>query len=98
MVKVAAYPFQRYGLLEGKVLTLAPDAQTPTQNPMVLTPASYKAVVKLGSQHLEAPAHPKHDLEAGMQIVAEIHQGSRTVMEYLLSPIQRVSAEAGRER
>jgi HlyD family secretion protein len=27
-----------------------------------------------------------------------VHQGRRTVMEYLLSPVQRVAMEAGRER
>jgi HlyD family secretion protein len=37
-------------------------------------------------------------VEAGMQVAAEIHQGRRTIMEYLLSPVQKVSAEAGRER
>jgi hemolysin D len=26
-------------------------------------------------------------LAPGMQVVAEIHQGQRTVMEYLLSPV-----------
>jgi hypothetical protein len=33
-----------------------------------------------------------------MALMAEIHQRSRTVMEYLLSPVQKVTAEAGRER
>jgi HlyD family secretion protein len=33
-----------------------------------------------------------------MQVVAEIHQGRRTIMEYLLSPVQKVANEAGRER
>jgi HlyD family secretion protein len=33
-----------------------------------------------------------------MQVVAEIHQGKRTVLEYLLSPAQRAFQEAGRER
>ncbi len=33
-----------------------------------------------------------------MQVVAEIHQGRRTVMEYLLSPVQKAFHEAGRER
>ena len=37
-------------------------------------------------------------LESGMQVVAEIHQGRRTIMEYLLSPVQKVANEAGRER
>jgi HlyD family secretion protein len=33
-----------------------------------------------------------------MQVIAEIHQGQRTVMEYLLSPVQKAFQEAGRER
>jgi hemolysin D len=33
-----------------------------------------------------------------MQVVAEIHQGRRSLMEYLLSPLQQVAAQAGRER
>ena len=33
-----------------------------------------------------------------MQVNAEINLGSRSVLEYLLSPIQKVSHEAGRER
>ncbi|HQS39344.1 hypothetical protein [Polaromonas sp.] len=44
------------------------------------------------------PASQRKGLEAGMQVAAEIHQGRRTIMEYLLSPVQKVSAEAGRER
>ena len=35
---------------------------------------------------------------AGMQVQAEIRQGERTVMEYLLSPVRRVVSEAGGER
>ncbi len=34
----------------------------------------------------------------GMLLTAEIHQGQRTVMEYLLSPVRKVGQEAGRER
>ena len=35
---------------------------------------------------------------AGMQATAEILLGSRSVLEYLLSPVQRAWHEAGRER
>jgi hemolysin D len=34
----------------------------------------------------------------GMQVVAEINQGSRTVMKYLLSPVSKTLYESGRER
>jgi HlyD family secretion protein len=37
-------------------------------------------------------------LVPGMQVNAEIHLGTRTVLEYLLSPVQKVAHEAGRER
>lgn len=31
----------------------------------------------------------------GMQVVAEVNQGKRTVLEYLLSPVRRAVNEAG---
>jgi hemolysin D len=37
-------------------------------------------------------------ISPGMVVQAEIHQGSRTVLEYLLSPVQMVANEAARER
>ena len=36
-------------------------------------------------------------VSAGMLVSAEVDLGSRTVMEYLLSPVQKVTHEAGRE-
>ena len=100
-VKVAAYPFQKYGLIEGRIQTLAPDAQSNTNNPGQPAPQGYKALIKLDTQFLESlngDTTQRKGLEAGMQVAAEIHQGRRTIMEYLLSPVQKVSAEAGRER
>jgi HlyD family secretion protein len=37
-------------------------------------------------------------LALGVQVIAEIHLGERTVLEYLLSPVQKAFQEAGRER
>ncbi len=99
-IKVAAYPFQKYGLIEGRIQTLAPDAQAPNnQNPNA--PQGYKAIVALDTQFIESlngNAAQRKGLESGMQVVAEIHQGRRTIMEYLLSPVQKVANEARRER
>ena len=100
-VKVAAYPFQKYGLLEGRIQTLAPDAQVPSNTPGQTAPQGYKALVALDTQFLASVTNDtkqRKSLESGMQVTAEIHQGRRTIMEYLLSPVQKVSAEAGRER
>ena len=39
-----------------------------------------------------------YKLVPGMQVTAEVNQGKRTVLEYLLSPLQKTVRESGRER
>ena len=53
--------------------------------------------VDLREQYL-ATEGTRYKLAPGMQVIAEIHLGERTVLEYLLSPVQRAFHEAGRER
>jgi len=103
-VKLAAYPFQKYGLIEGRVTQISADAQEVDTTAKAFgsvqaaPPLSYKAVIELDAQSLVLPNGERLQLTPGMAITAEIHQGRRTVMEYLLSPVRRVTAEAGRER
>jgi hemolysin D len=98
-IKIAAYPFQKYGLIDGKVSLLSADSADPKQQQQTQQPTlSYRALVSLNDQHLKNPNGEKLLLTPGMLVVAEIHQGRRTVMEYLLSPVMKVGAEAARER
>lgn len=106
-IKLATYPFQRYGMLTGKVIHISADATEPTKpnngsasdgSNQTSNSASYKARIQLDSQTLKDPQGNKLTLTPGMQIVAEINQGKRTVLEYLLSPVQKAVSEAGRER
>jgi HlyD family secretion protein len=103
-VKLAAYPFQKYGLLEGKVIRLSADAVEPTEAAKATGSAyaapqlAFKAVIELDEQSLKPPNGESLKLTPGMAATIEIHQGRRTVMEYLLSPVQRVGSKAGRER
>jgi len=39
-----------------------------------------------------------HNLTPGMQVAAEIKLGTRSVLEYLFSPVSKAFQEAGRER
>jgi HlyD family secretion protein len=104
-VKLAAYPFQKYGLVEGTVTHVGPDASDAIAAPRARSAAQssaadgagYRALVALDTQVL-AEAREKLRLAAGMQVVAEINQGERTVLEYVLSPVQKTTIEAGRER
>jgi HlyD family secretion protein len=40
----------------------------------------------------------RYPLSPGMQVTAEINLGTRTVLEYVRSPVRRTHHEAGRER
>ncbi|MGH8807703.1 MAG: HlyD family type I secretion periplasmic adaptor subunit [Noviherbaspirillum sp.] len=110
-IKLAAYPFQKYGMLTGKVIHVSADAAEPTSinapsnrtnnaNSEIPAPGilTYKARVQLDEQTLRGPQGNRLQLTPGMQVVAEINQGKRTVLEYLLSPVQKAVKEAGRER
>jgi hemolysin D len=98
-VKVAAYPFQKYGLMHGEVALVSADATDPKQAPQGQPPLTYRALVKLDTLQLTSAATgEKLALNPGMLITAEIHQGQRTVLEYLLSPVRKVTQEAARER
>lgn len=115
-IKLMAYPFQKYGMLEAVVQHIGPDAQdanaqsnAPMSNPQSggtgkgvamgapASMASYKALVMPSNQSLIAQGR-SFKLLPGMQVVVEIHLGRRTVLEYLLSPVQQTLQTSGRER
>ena len=100
-IKMATYPFQKYGLLEGRVAQISADAFDGSESQRAgnsASPLTYRALLELAAQQLLAPNGQVLDLAAGMAATIEIHQGRRTVMEFLMSPLQRVTAEAARER
>jgi HlyD family secretion protein len=102
-LKLVAFTFQKYGMLEGQVLRVSADAAEQAPAPGArgeaqrALPAAYKMVVELDAQHLDAGGH-RYALAPGMHVTAEVKLGSRTVLEYLLSPVQQAFHEAGRER
>ncbi|MEJ0038726.1 MAG: HlyD family type I secretion periplasmic adaptor subunit [Gammaproteobacteria bacterium] len=102
-LKLAAYTFTKYGLVEGTVETISADAYSNAQTSRgtndhgTTSDAPFKARVRLQTQSLTANGETL-SLVAGMQVQAEIRQGTRSVLEYLVSPVQRVSAQAGLER
>ncbi len=105
-VKLAAFPFQKYGMVEGTVEHVSADAaDANTQGPQngggekgaKAAPLTYRALVALKAMQLEQDSE-RLSLSAGMQASAEILLGTRSVLEYLLSPVQKAWREAGRER
>lgn len=92
-VKLAAFSFQKYGMLEGSVAQIGADAAEQDDARRL----AYRTLVNLKTQTLDAGG-VTYRLSPGMQVSAEIHLGTRTVLEYLLSPVQKAFQEAGRER
>jgi hemolysin D len=106
-LKLAPYTFQKYGMAHGVVETVSADAADqnsqgsnaapPTDSTGKPQPLRYKALINLKAMHLTVN-NERFPLSAGMQANAEILLGTRSVLEYLLSPIQKAWHEAGRER
>jgi len=106
-LKLAAFQFQKYGMIEGKVRQVSADAtEAPSANTRSdalsgrdrpMGPLAYRALVDLKSQTL-AVDKENYRVSPGMQVAGEIHLGTRSILEYLLSPVQKAWHEAGRER
>lgn len=100
-VKVAAFPFQKYGMVQGEVLRVGPDATEaapPSRLAGDATPAfTYRARVALGAASL-AFEGSRLALAPGMLVQAEIHLGRRPLLDYLLGPVRKAWHEAARER
>ena len=107
-IKLAAFTFQKYGMLDGEVAHVSADsaeqgagagsgAVGQNQPRTGALPLAYRTLVNLKSQYLQADGE-KYSLAPGMQVSAEIHLGTRTVLEYLLSPVTKSFHEAARER
>ncbi|MDZ4142415.1 MAG: HlyD family type I secretion periplasmic adaptor subunit [Methylotenera sp.] len=110
-VKLMAYPFQKYGMIDAKILQVSADATDKSnannsqnsqsdnrQNASESnTQLAYRTIVQLDKQNLEIEQEKLH-LTPGMQVAAEIKLADQTVMQYLLSPVTKAFHEAGRER
>lgn len=103
-LKLTAYPFQKYGMVEGLVQQVGADATEQNQQrnhaadeTTPLLPPSYKTLINLSTQELKVEDKVLA-LSPGMHVSAEIKLTEQTVMAYLLSPLRRAFHEAARER
>lgn len=93
LIKVTTYDYVRYGGLKGRVIHVAPDSSTDTKT----NAAYFDVTVETERAHLGDDARPL-PISAGMEAVVDIHTGTRTVADYLLTPVLKLRHEAFRER
>ena len=87
VVKVATYPFQRYGYLEGTVENISPDAIQDDKKGLI-----YKAKIKLNDEKSSKQNQLK--LLPGMSVSAEITTGQRRIIEFFLDPLMTRADES----
>ncbi|WP_342265658.1 HlyD family type I secretion periplasmic adaptor subunit [Cardinium endosymbiont of Philonthus spinipes] len=93
-VKVEAFPYHRYGTINGKVLSLSHDSVQRSRHHM--TELVFPAQIELEQNYIMIDGKPV-SLTPGMTITAEIKIGKRRVIDYLLSPISAYTSQSCRE-
>jgi hemolysin D len=91
-VKLEAFPFTDYGLIEGVVETISRDAIQDEKMGLI-----YATRIRLGRNYIPI-GERRQPIGPGMAVQAEVKTGERRIIQYLLSPISQTMAEAGRER
>lgn len=91
-IKLEAFPFTRYGLVEGTLTMIAADAEIDERMGPI-----FPAEVELKTSWL-GEGEFKRELQLGMNATAEIKTGDRPIYDFILSPIAKRTQEAARER
>lgn len=91
-VKLEAFPFTDYGLIEGEVASISRDAIEDEKRGLI-----YAVRVRLKRRTI-AVRGKDMPIGPGLAVQAEIRTGERRIIQYLLSPIAQTFDEAGRER
>lgn len=93
-VKITAYDYSIFGGLEGTVSSISPDTIRDEVNPEVYY---YRVFVRTKSDALVNKAGQRFSIVPGMIATVDVHTGAKTVLQYLLKPLNR-AGEAMRER
>jgi len=91
-VKLEAFPFTRYGVVDGRLTFLSRDAIQDEHQGLI-----FPARIELSRFSINADGR-RMNLTAGLATTSEIRTGRRRIIEFLLSPLSRRLQEAGRER
>ncbi|MCP5404787.1 MAG: HlyD family type I secretion periplasmic adaptor subunit [Pseudomonadaceae bacterium] len=93
MVKITAYDFGIYGGLDGKLETISPDSFTDEERKETF----YKIQVRTDRNYLQR-GKTVLPIKSGMVATVDVLTGKKTVMEYLLKPINKARERAFSER
>jgi len=91
-IKIDAFPFTKYGTIDGEIASLSTDA-VPLEN------VGHVYAARVTMAHSNIPVGNKLvKLSPGMTVTVEIKTGKRRLIEYFLNPLLRGVRETARER
>lgn len=93
-VKITAYDYSIYGSLDGEVVTISPDTIQDEAKPEIFY---YRVFIRTASDELRNKAGKRFAIVPGMIATVDIRTGEKTVLDYLIKPLNR-AREALRER
>jgi membrane fusion protein, hemolysin D len=91
-IKLDAFPFTKFGTLEGEIINLSDDAVTDDDKGLI-----YKARVSLKQKNMQVEGKLVR-LSPGMAVSVEIKTGQRRLIEFFLAPLMKFKDESIRER
>lgn len=91
-VKVAAFPFQKKGVLEGKVTYISPESEKQENRQLM-----YKAKVTLADKQTKFKSDPKQVL-VGMDVSVDIEIGQRRIIDFFFEPVTKYLDETFKAR
>ena len=96
-IKLDAYPFQKYGTMDGEVRYISEDTMMRQQQPTIEHPNQtyYRARIKVSGKLHRTPKNFR--MIPGMVAQVEIKVGRRRVIEYVVHPLIKMFDEAARE-
>lgn len=91
-IKLETFSFTKYGTIKAKVDTVSADAVTDEKRG-----SFYPAILTLEKKDMLVDGK-QIPISPGMNVTAEIKTGKRKLIEFLLSPVQKMGSESLRER
>lgn len=92
VLKLEAFPFTRYGTVPGRIQSISSDAVDDRK-----LGAVYVARIRIAQPTIDADGQ-KVALAPGMTVTADVHIGTRSILSFLVSPLEQTAMEAGKEK
>ena len=91
-VKIDAFPFTKYGTIDGELIDISNDAVMDEKKGLV-----FKTQIALARSVIQVSKRTVN-LSPGMSVTIEVKTGKRRVIEFFLAPLLRYKQESIRER